>query len=115
MNEQTLDMIRPCDLYEWTLGQLEQGKLSLEDERLTLENLKSLQWLKDKFNNLSKPMAQYFYAGFLDDIQNLKHPPDIMSISFLYYQFTKVGIDTSAMREAVNVAGGLIMSGEYPD
>jgi len=96
------DYIRPCDLYEFAMKAILNGSLSEEDEKKVFVNLKTLDWIKQKFDTLPTQMLRRMYFQIVESIKDETMPFDIMAISCMYYNFNMIGVDTSELRELIN-------------
>ena len=91
-----------ADAYEWILLQFEKGNLTPEEEGDILENLAYLEMIKKGTDNLPKELYQEFYYNILMQMEDGSFPPDLIFWSAVYYNLTRIGIDTSAMKETIN-------------
>jgi len=94
--------MQPSDLYEWAIKELHKGTFSDFEEEKILNNLKNTEWIKDKFKTLNGMELISMYNSLLKGMQNGSMPPEPMSWSALYYNFSKKGLNTVEMRNAIN-------------
>ncbi|MBN1185455.1 MAG: hypothetical protein JXB49_24430 [Bacteroidales bacterium] len=100
------EYVRPCDMFEWTMVALNDGRFTIKEEDKILSNLQELDWIKQCFDSLSGLMIISLYYKIVQSIKAKTLPYDLLSISCMYYNFNKTGIDTRELRELIN-------SGEY--
>ena len=96
------DWIQPSDLFEWTIETLKDGKLNGYTEDRILNNLKGVEWIKEKIQALNGLELANMYNLVLESIIENSMPPDPMSLSAMYYNFTHKGLNTEKMRNAIN-------------
>ena len=100
--------IYPSDLYEWTIEELIKGTFKSFMENETLENLKGVEWIKDEFKTLNGLELTSMYNSLLKGMQDGSMPPELMSWSAMYCNFTKKGLNTEEMRNTINNSPALI-------
>ncbi|WP_163322988.1 hypothetical protein [Draconibacterium mangrovi] len=91
-----------ADAYEWLLLQFEEGSLTSEEEADILKSLSYLEMIKKGTDKLPKELHQEFYFNILSQMEDGSFPPDLIFWSAVYYNLTRIGIDTSEMREVIN-------------
>lgn len=96
------DTVLRADTYEWILLQFEKGNLTPEEEGDILQNLAYLELVKKGTDNLPKELQEEFYHNILLQMEDGSFPPDIIFWSAVYFNLTRIGIDTSEMREVIN-------------
>lgn len=97
-------MIRPADVYPYTLQRLESGELTDFQESTILNNLIAIEWIKPAIQRLSGRDRIVMYNHILNDMKNGSCPPDPMSWSAMYFNFSEVGLNTNEMRLAINAS-----------
>ena len=100
-------MIQPSNLYEWTINQLTSDNLSTYEQDKILNNLQSLEFVREKFKNWNGMYLVNMYNQTLTAMQDGSLPPDLMSWSAMYYNFTKKGLNTKEMKQEINSNTGL--------
>lgn len=96
--------ILPADLYEWATESLKNGELSQENEDQMLKKLTSIDWIKQKFETLSKKDLTLLYHELVYAIETETTPIDLMAMSRMYYNFCAMQIDTSRLRDLLNTS-----------
>lgn len=91
-----------CDTYEAIMKEIEVGNFSGDDEDAILKNLAGIEIIKNGMDVISDRHLPEFYQHFLVQMKEGTLYPDLLFWSALYFNFTRVGIDTSAMREIIN-------------
>lgn len=97
-----VEWMPPSDLYEWAIEELSKGTFKGFAEEKVLENLKGVEWIQEKFKSLNGLELVKMYYAILEGINDGSMPPDPMSVSAMYYNFTLKGLKTEDMRNAIN-------------
>ena len=92
--------IRPSQLYAWTLNNLH--KLPADEQERTLENMKSLEWIKDTIEGLNSFQREILKHTLMINIDNPEMAFDLMSISVIIYNLNLAGVDISDLENKVN-------------
>lgn len=96
------DFIRPSELYEYTLRQMENNTLTLDEQEKVIQNLIFLEWVKDIFQRMTPELMKMMYMKTVEDIENEAITVDIMSLSCLVWHFKKNGTDTRLLESTIN-------------
>ncbi len=100
------DYIRPSQIYEWVLNNLHT--FSSETQEKTLDNLKTLRWVKEMIERLSLFQKELFKHTMMLNIDNPEMPFDLMSISAIIYNLRLQGINVTDLEEKVNTSERVI-------
>lgn len=85
------------DMYEYTITHLD--KLSPEEQDTTIENLKPYEMYGKMIFN--KDIAESFKIDFMVGLKSGEIPQNWMSISSVYYNIKKQGVEADDMFEAI--------------
>jgi hypothetical protein len=94
------DYIRPSQLYEWTLNNLQN--FQADEQEKTLKNLKHLEWVNHTIKNLNPYQREIFKLTMLMNVDNTEMAFDLMSMSAVIYNLKLYGIDVTDLEDKVN-------------
>lgn len=96
------NMIKPADLYQWAIDAIENNELSQEDEGKVLDKLKSIEWIRVRFETESEDDLIRLYHDLVSAIEEERTPIDLMALSRMYYYFCAMQLDASKLRDLLN-------------
>jgi hypothetical protein len=94
--------IRPSELYEWTINNL--NSLSLEEQEITLKNLEQLRWIPEMIENLNPIQRELLQIAMIKKLEEPETPFCLMFFSCIAYNLHIKNIDVNPLKIAINTS-----------
>jgi hypothetical protein len=98
----TIYFDKPSELYEWTLNNM--GNMSLELQEKILKDLKYLNWIPTMIRGLDPFQIEVFKSTLLNMLEDKSKSFCLMSISCVVYNLKLHGEDVTELEEAINTS-----------